>query len=59
MTAGINGIRVLVVDDEPPARQRLMEILRLDPDVTTVLEAEDGNVALQLIESEVPDLGFS
>ncbi len=59
MTAGIIGIRVLVVDDEPPARQRLMEILRLDPDVTTVLEAEDGNVALQLIESEVPDLGFS
>jgi len=58
MTGQADGIRVLVVDDEPPARQRLMEILRLDPDVTSILEAEDGNMALQLIESEKPDVVF-
>jgi two-component system LytT family response regulator len=58
MKGQADGIRVLVVDDEPPARQRLMEILRLDPDVISVLEAEDGNMALQLIESEKPDVVF-
>ena len=52
------GIRVLVVDDEPPARQRLIEILRLDSDVTSVFEAENGNAALELIDKEAPDLVF-
>ena len=53
-----DGIRVLVVDDEPPARQRLIEILRLNSDVTSVFEAENGNAALELIDKEAPDLVF-
>jgi two-component system LytT family response regulator len=51
-------IRVLVVDDEAPARQRLIDLLRLDPGVTAVLEASDGLAAVTAIERERPDLVF-
>src|SRR5579862_5094016 len=37
-------IRVLVVDDEAPARQRLMDLLRKDPRIGSVLEAVNGKV---------------
>jgi two-component system, LytTR family, response regulator len=52
------GIRVLVVDDELPARQRLMDLLRQDPQVATLLEASDGIAAVRMIQSEKPDLVF-
>jgi two-component system, LytTR family, response regulator len=51
-------VRVLVVDDEAPARQRLIDLLRHDPHVTAVLEAGDGLAAVALIEREHPDLVF-
>jgi two-component system LytT family response regulator len=51
-------IRVLVVDDELPARQRLVDLLRQDAHVTTVLEATDGLAAVTMIERERPDLVF-
>lgn len=54
----IEGLRVLVVDDEAPARQRLTEILRQDSSVKTILEAADGRVAVHLIQKEKPDLVF-
>jgi two-component system LytT family response regulator len=53
-----DGIRVLVVDDEIPARQRLIDLLRRDTDVTVVLEASDGVAAVRKIERERPDLVF-
>ncbi len=49
-------IRVLVVDDEAPARQRLIDLLRRDAQVGTVLEAADGAAAVRVIESQTPDL---
>jgi len=52
------GIRILVVDDEEPARQRLLDLLRLDRDVGKVLEAGDGQEAVQLIHAAQPDLVF-
>jgi two-component system LytT family response regulator len=52
------GVRVLVVDDEAPARQRLTDLLRQDPHVTAVLEAGDGLAAVTMIERERPDLVF-
>jgi two-component system LytT family response regulator len=52
------GIRVLVVDDEAPARQRLVDLLRQDSDVGGILEAEDGLVAVDMIHDERPDLIF-
>ena len=51
-------MRVLVVDDEAPARQRLMDILRKDAGVAAVLEAADGAAAVTTIRRERPDLVF-
>jgi two-component system LytT family response regulator len=53
-----DGIRVLVVDDELPARQRLTDLLRRDPSVRTLLEAPDGKAAVEIIRGEAPDIVF-
>jgi two-component system LytT family response regulator len=52
------GIRILVADDEAPARQRLIDLLHKDPQVGIVLEAGDGQAAIEIIEREAPDLVF-
>jgi len=51
-------ICVLVVDDEAPARQRLVDLLRKDSQVGRILEAADGIAAVQTIQSERPHLVF-
>jgi two-component system LytT family response regulator len=51
-------IRVLVVDDEAPARQRLIDLLKKDPQVGSVLEAVNGEAAVEIIGREVLDLVF-
>ena len=43
------GIRVLVADDEAPARQRLIDLLHKDAQVKGVLEAGDGQSAVEMI----------
>jgi len=48
----------LVVDDEEPARERLVERLKIDRDVGRILEAEDGVVAVKLIQQAKPDIVF-
>jgi two-component system LytT family response regulator len=53
-----NAIRVLVVDDEAPARARLIDMLSLDPEIAAVSEASDGAGAVALIHREMPDLVF-
>ena len=55
MTAN-DFIRVLIVDDEAPARQRLADLLRKDSQVAVILEAADGISAVQAIQSQRPDL---
>ncbi len=52
------GMRVLVADDEAPARQRLIDLLQADAQVGVVLEAGDGQAAVEIIEREAPDLVF-
>ncbi len=54
----LEQIRVLVVDDEKPARQRLMDLLRNDSQVGDVLEGENGVAAVDIIQREHPDLVF-
>lgn len=49
-------IRVLLVDDEPLARERLRRLLQQEADVEIVGEASDGPSAITLINSELPDL---
>lgn len=51
-------ITVLVVDDEAPARQRLIDLLRKEPMTGTILEASDGLQAIDAIERHRPDLVF-
>jgi len=54
----LENIKVLVVDDEAPARQRLLDQLRRDPQVGTILEACNGVDAVELIADHHPDLVF-
>lgn len=51
-------IRVLIVDDEPPARAKLRRFLEGDPDTEIVGEAEGGAEALARIRSQRPELVF-
>ena len=51
-------IRVLLVDDEPLAREMLREMLQGDPQVAIVGESCNGREALAAIRAETPDLIF-
>ncbi len=51
-------LRVLVVDDEAPARKRLRDLLADDADIGTVDEAENGVAAVAKIEAVHPDIVF-
>jgi two-component system LytT family response regulator len=53
-----DGLRVLVADDERPARERLIDLLHNDPDVRDVIEAENGLAAVDCIRDARPDLVF-
>jgi two-component system, chemotaxis family, protein-glutamate methylesterase/glutaminase len=48
--------RVLIVEDSPTVRQRLMEILASDPDIELVGEAADGKRAIEICEQCRPDV---
>jgi two-component system, LytTR family, response regulator len=50
--------RVLIVDDERPARQKVRRFLGGDPCIEAIFEAPDGLRALQLIRDESPDVVF-
>src|SRR5580698_1017272 len=54
----LGQIRVLVVDDEPVARNLLREELALFPDVAGVGEAENGRQALERVTELQPTLVF-
>ena len=51
-------LRVVIVDDEPPARTRLRQMLLEAGDVAVVGEAGDGDEARGLIEATRPDMVF-
>lgn len=51
-------IRVLIVDDEPPARRRIRDLLEEEPDVDVVGECRDGAQAVATLEAVAPDLVF-
>lgn len=54
-----NGkLRVLVVDDEAPARRKILRLLRQEPDVQVVGEADGVEEAIAAIEKQRPDLVF-
>src|SRR5947209_1658650 len=49
-------IRVLVAEDSPTVRQRLVEALRADSEIELVGEAGDGKRAVELCQQLRPDL---
>jgi two-component system LytT family response regulator len=51
-------LRVVLADDERPARRFLASLLNSFPDVEIVGEADNGNEALALIERARPDLAL-
>jgi two-component system LytT family response regulator len=51
-------LRVVIADDERPARSFLAALLRSFEDVVIVAEAETGKEAVAAIERERPDLAF-
>ncbi|MFO0676975.1 MAG: LytTR family DNA-binding domain-containing protein [Polyangiaceae bacterium] len=54
----MNRIRVVIADDEAPARTRFRRLLAEHPDVDVVDEAADGADALARIHAKSPDLVF-
>ena len=50
------ALRVLIVDDEPLARRRLVQLLASLPDVEIAGETESGRDALELVERLRPDV---
>jgi len=50
-------MKILVVDDESPARKKIRQFLK-DEGIDSVLEAEDGVEAVKRVEEEKPDLVF-
>ena len=51
-------IKVLIVDDEPPARKGLRKMLSRDRGIIIVGECEDGIAALETISAKKPDVVF-
>ncbi len=51
-------IRALIIDDEPPARERIRHLLHHHPEIMVIGECRDGLEALNAIELNSPDLLF-
>jgi len=51
-------VRVLIVDDEPLARQRIEDMLHDAPGIEVVGQRDDGPAAVEAIRSLSPDLVF-
>jgi len=52
------GLCVMVADDEAPARQRIIDLLRRDSQVAAIIEASDGLSAVEMIQNRKPDVVF-
>src|ERR1051325_11938738 len=51
-------VRVLVVDEEPLARERVIDLLAHEPGVEVVGTADNGAAAVEAIRTRKPDLVF-
>ena len=49
-------MRILIVDDERPARDKLRRMLAAEPGITAIEEARDGVEALERLPAFAPDL---
>jgi two-component system LytT family response regulator len=51
-------IRVLIADDEPPARRKVRRFLENDPEIGEIQEAASGEQTLAALRNFAPDLVF-
>ena len=51
-------IRAIIVDDEPPARRRISQMLKAHTDIKIIGECSDGSEAVKFILKNRPDLVF-
>lgn len=49
-------LRVVIADDEPIGRQRLLRLLQAEPDTEVVAACADGEEAVEAIREHAPDL---
>lgn len=54
----MNKLRVLIVDDEHLARETIKVLLQNESDVEIIGEADNGQLAIEMIETEEPDVVF-
>jgi two-component system, LytTR family, response regulator len=52
------SLKVIVVDDEPLARRRILRLLRSEPGFEVVRECASGQEAIDAIRGEPPDIVF-
>ena len=50
------SVRVIVADDEPIGRHRLVRLLQAEPDTEVVAACADGEEAVEAIREHVPDI---
>jgi chemotaxis response regulator CheB len=58
MTGEATRLRVLIVDDEPLARQRIADMLAAEQGIEVVGERDTGAAAIEAVASLKPDLVF-
>ncbi len=56
--ASENPIRIVIVDDHPLVRERLIELIDREPDLVVSGEAEDRHGALEIIAAVAPALAI-
>jgi two-component system nitrate/nitrite response regulator NarL len=52
----VTPVRIVVADDSPFFRNTICNMLKKDPDLQVVAEAEDGLSAVQAVEKHKPDV---
>ncbi len=58
MLRGTAVIRTLLVDDEPPARTAIRQLLAADPEIDVLGECDNGEDAVSTISKQHPDLVY-
>jgi two-component system LytT family response regulator len=51
-------IKTIIADDEPPARRRIAELLKVHTDIKIIVECSNGSEAVKSILKNRPDLVF-
>jgi two-component system LytT family response regulator len=51
-------MKILIVDDEPLARERIREMLKNEPQIVSIDEAENGAQAVEQVRAALPDIVF-